>query len=268
MTNQTRINTQLSPNDIIDIYTDYKEEIGCEGKAILVKKVRDGDSFYLNEEKLIIKDQKTYSEEDERAILKFKRLIRFFKGNKKIPPDKELRMLYKELKKQRKDKVDDFHRMEKILNNCRLKYQNSVHKIKTVFSEYDNYYIIKFIQQDRELWRPSIFSYERWLVKFIKDGNGWDVNFTTNRNIRILKCVNPSEGVRRSELVQHTTYDSIPSIQHGRIKNKRSWWKKKNNEDAESVSENEMDDLIIKKLSNDVNNTIGDESSEPLHDKE
>lgn len=264
MRRKTKLNTQLKPNDVIEIYTDYKEEVTYEGKAILIEKIKDGDSFYLDKEQLIMTDQKVYSEEDKKDILRYRRLKTFFRGTKKIPPDKELVSLYKDLVKQRKDKVDDFQKMENIIDGYREKYKNSVYKIKTVLVEYDNYYIIRFIQQLRENWRPSIFSYERWKVKFIEDDAGWDVDFVTNRNIRVLKCVNPSEGVRRSELVQFTTYDSIPSIQYGRIRNKKKWWAKQNNED-ESISEEEIDDLIIKKLSKDVNESSGRDSNESSH---
>lgn len=250
---KVNINISLEPDDIIDIYVDYQEETKYEGKAVLLERVKRGDSFYLFEEKLALDEKKTYTEEELLKISKLKKLNYLFKGRGDIPPEKTLSQLYDKLIKNRKDKLDDFKRMEAILSKYRNKHSASVYKIGTLLKEYDDNYIIRFIQQDRSLWRPSIFSYERWKVRFIKDNYNWDVDFTTNRNIRILKCINPSEGVRRSELTEHTTYDSIPSIRYSRIRHKKNWWIKQNNkskENEESLSEDDLDELIINKLKN------------------
>jgi len=248
---EVNINIELNKGDVVDIYLDYQDETQYEGKAILLEKVKNGDSFYLFEEKLALDEKKTYTEKELLKSAKLKKLSVLFKGSKGNPPEKVLKQLYAKLVKTRKDSLEDFKNMKKILSDYKSKHANSVYRIGTLFKEYTDDYIIRYIQQDRSVWRPSIFSYERWKVKFIEDNYGWEIDFTTNRNIRILKCVNPSEGVRRSELTQHTTYDSIPSIQYSRILRKKKWWIKKDKEAEEKeMSENDIDELIINKLKN------------------
>ena len=247
---EVKINIRLKKNSIINIYTNYQEEIKYEGKAILLEKVSDGDSFYLHNEKVEPKDKKEYNEKDNIIINKYNRIIIFFKGVTSKKPTRYCRRLYNELIKQRKDNVDDFLRMKKVLKKYRKKHNDSIQKIGTLLREFDDYYIIRFVQQDRQKWQHSIFSYEKWKVKFIEDQTGWKVDWTTTRKIRILKCVNPTESMRRSELVEHTTYDGMSSRQYDRILDIKKYNKKKQKEKNEStfINDNEMEDLISIKL--------------------
>lgn len=247
---EVTLNIKLKKNSIINIYTNYQEEINYEGKAILLEKVNVGDSFYLYHERVEPEDKKEYDEKDNITINKYNRIIIFFKGVISKKPTKYCRRLYNELIKQRKDNVDDFLRMKKVLNKYRNKHNDSIQKIGTLLREFDDYYIIRFIQQDRQKWQHSIFSYENWKVKFIEDQTGWKVDWTTTRKIRILKCVNPTESMRRSELVEHTTYDGMSSRQYDRILDIKKYNKKKQKEKNEStfIDDNEMEDLILLKL--------------------
>ena len=105
---EVRINIKLKKNSIINIYTNYQEEIKYEGKAILLEKVSDGDSFYLHNERVEPKDKKEYNEKDNIIINKYNRIIIFFKGVISKKPTRYCRRLYNELIKQRKDNIDDF----------------------------------------------------------------------------------------------------------------------------------------------------------------
>jgi len=252
---EVKINIKLKKNFIIDIYTDYQEELKYEGKAILLEKTGDGDSFYLYDEKVEPKDKKEYDEKDKIKINKYNRIVIFFKGVISKKPTKYCRRLYNELIKHRKDNVDDFLKMKKILKKYRKKHDNSIQKIGTLLREFNDYYIIRYIQQDRQKWQNSIFSYEKWKVQFIENHLGWEINWTTMRKIRILKCVNPTESMRRSELVEHTTYDGMSSQQYDRILDIKKYKKKKLKEKNEStfINDNEMDDLILIKLNKKSN---------------
>jgi len=250
MRRKVKINTTLTKNNHVDIYTDYQEEVDYEGEAILLEKIRSGDSYYLYDEKLKPEDEKEYNEESKQRIIKYNRLINFFKGTKTKKPSIYCRRLYRDLIKLRKDELNEFGKMVKVLAKYRKKHQNSIKRIGTVLNEYDDYYIIRFVQQDRGIWRPSIFSYERWKVRFITDGFGWETNWTTMRNIRVLKCLNPSESMRRSQLVEFTTYDSMSSRQYDRITHKRKYREKQERKQNESVfiNDKEMDELILTRL--------------------
>ena len=56
--------------------------------------------------------------------------------------------------------------------------------------------------------------------------------------------------MRRSELVEHTTYDGMSSRQYDRILDIKKYNKKKQKEKNEStfINDNEMEDLILIKL--------------------
>lgn len=254
---EVKINIELKKNSIIDIYTNYQEEIKYEGKAILLEKISNGDSFYLYNERVEPEDKKEYTEKDNILINKYNRIIIFFKGVASKKPTKYCRRLYNELVKQRKDNIDDFLRMKKVLKKYRKKHSSSIQKIGTLLREFDDYYIIRFVQQDRQKWQNSIFSYEKWKVRFIEDYTGWEVNWTTIRKIRILKCVNPTESMRRSELVEHTTYDGMSSRQYDRILDIKKYNKKKEKEreknESAFINDNEMEDLILTKLNKKSN---------------
>jgi len=255
MRRKVKINTTLSKGDIVDIYTNYQEEKRYEGKAVLIKKLRDGDSYYLRYEKLEPEDEKEYDESAKRRIIKYNRLISFFKGTSTKKPSIYCRRLYRDLIKLRKDEVDEFEKMEKVLTKYRKKHKDSIKRIGTLLKEYNNYYIIRFVQQDRKIWRPSIFSYERWNIRFMKDKDGWEVDWSTSRNIRLLKCLNPTESMRRSQLVEFTTYDGMSSRRYDRIIHKRKYREKKEKNESIFIDDNEMDDLILIKLNNKEDET-------------
>jgi hypothetical protein len=202
------IKTKLKKGDIVDIFTDYQDEDinSYEGKAILLKKIRNGDSFYRKDEQLKIEEKKEYSKEERKKLEKYMRLKSFFNGSIS-PPEKEIVKLKKELISCRKDTVDDIENMLRIINSYKDKYKDSVKKIKSLFSEFDSDYIIRYIQQDREKWNPTIYNYERWLIEFIEDKSGWSIKFTTERNIRILSKFNPKENVKSADIRKYTTYN-------------------------------------------------------------
>lgn len=237
--------TELNAGDIISIYTDYQDCTGYEGKVILLEKVKQGDSFYLTNEKLIPSDKKQYDDIDQARIIRYSRLNTFLKGNTAKNPRPHCARLYKNLSKCRKGKLTEHKVMSDIINMYRKKYKNSTDTVNTLLKEYDNDYIIRYIQQDQKNWRPSIFSYERWKVQFIEDYTGWKVDWTTNRNIRILKCVNPNERQRRSQLAEFTTYDGgKPSRQYDRITDIYNYNKLKEkelNKQASMISDDNME---------------------------
>lgn len=221
------------------IFTDYKECKKYEGKAVLVEKIRDGDSFYLADEQVTVPEKKSYSEYEKEKLKKYSRLHYFFYG-KSSPPDKELVKLRKALTKERKDQLDDYVRMDQVIEKYREKYSDTPRKITTVLNEFDNDYIIRFIQQDRNKWSPSIYNYERWLVHFIEDQHGWSCDFKTQRNIRILTIVNPNESIRSSDIRRFTTYNYGTPSMATRTEDEEDF--------GEFIDDEDFDQLIIKKL--------------------
>ena len=183
---EVNITTSLNEGDIVNIYTDWQDENQFEGQAILLKRVGKGDSYYLDGEKLAPKDAKEYDEKAKKVISKYNRLGNLMKGSETRKPSIYCRRLYRDLIKLRKDELDDFKNMKAVLAKYRKKHKNSIKSIFNLLGDYDDYYIIRFVQQDRLEWNPSIFSYERWNVRMISDSTGWKQDWTTSRNLRIL----------------------------------------------------------------------------------
>ena len=156
------LKTKLKAGNIVDIYTDYQDELpeSYEGKAILIKKIRDGDSFYRKNEQLKIEEKKHYNKTERLKIEKYNKIKNLFKGGS-APPEKEIVKFRKDLLNCRKDNLDDIENMNRIITLYKDKYDVSAKKIKTLLNEFDNDYIIRYIQQDREKWQPTIFTYER-----------------------------------------------------------------------------------------------------------
>ena len=238
---QTRILTKLKPGMSLDMFTDYQDETGYQGIAILLNKVRDGDSFYLSDEDIRPGDGKEYNKIADKRIAKYNKLSHYFKGTDAKRPNSKCKGLYKELLKCRKDKITDHDNMKKVLLEYRELYINPAFKVNHLLSNFDDWYIIRFIQQDNRTWNNSIFSYERWNVKFVEDEVGWPIDFNTTRNIRVLKCVNPKETMRRSELVEYTTYDGMSSRIYDKIKDVFAYNKKKELEDKSGSFEEQFD---------------------------
>lgn len=227
------IRTKLKKGDVVSIYTDFQDEDEStyEGKAILIEKIRDGDSFYRKDEQVSVPEKKQYTKKERLKLEKYTRIKSFFNGGIG-PPEKEIVKLKKELISVRKDNDDDIENMIRIINAYREKYIDSAKRIKTLLTEFEEDYIIRYIQQDRKKWYPSIYSYERWLVKFIEDSSGWKTDFKTHRNIRYLVKLNPNENVKSADIRKYTTYNNgVSSLKMFKL-------------DDENESDDDMEDEI------------------------
>jgi hypothetical protein len=250
MVRPVQLHTKLKKGDIIDIYTDYQDELNYEGKAELIERVRPGDSFFLKDEKIIPEDKKEYSKKDLAAIHKFNRLENLLKSkNTHI----QCKKLYKKLVAERNYELDDYERIKSVIKDYRDLYTNSIHKIGCVMREYDDYYLYRYIHQDKKNWQPSLFSYERWVVRFIEDSTGWKVDWTTQRNIRILKLVNPKQQV----LVENTTYDNgIPSKKREKVEDLPKYLKRRQRRLNNKLR---LESLLIDDEEDDEDNDFYDE---------
>lgn len=240
--------TKHKAGDVVSIYTDFQDEDPSTylGEAILIEKVRDGDSFYLKDEEVIVREKRIYTKSEEQAIVKYNALKRFFDGDKPDKTDTEKKRKTRNgslkiklaLTVERKDLIDDDERMRKVIDSFLAKKQFKS-MTEELLSRFDFDYIVRYIQQDRPNWRPTIYKSERWLVRFIKDKEGWDVDYTTHRNIRLISCINPSESIRDSDIRRFTTYN-------GKSSNKRHVDSLIDDEDEEEDYEDEQHDNNIK----------------------
>ncbi len=201
---------KLKENDIVDIYTDFKECIGYEGKAILRKKISNGDSFYLKDEFVKVGNKKLYTQHEIDKATKYKFCNSILRGSlfKKSNDQLYIKSIYKRLCSLRKNKVSDFYNINLEIN--RIKNENTNELIDELFRIVDNDFLIRFILQHDRRSNQTIFNYERWNIEFILEDE-FQFPFITNRNIRIIKCVNPSEKPRTSDIFKFMTYNGKTS---------------------------------------------------------
>lgn len=208
-----KASSTLRKGQTVKIYTDYKEEKEYEGKAILISKVSNGDSYYLQNESLLPTEPHSSTELGIKKIIKFRRLEKFLYGKEGGQPTKYCKIL-KNLLLQTLKK-NSYELLENLLNDYRQKSKsNEINNqaLKYLFKSFDNDYIINFVRQHNTVWQPSLYTYERWLVKFIEDKDGWPINFTTNRNIRILVKWNPID--KKDNICDYTTYNGLVTGKH------------------------------------------------------
>lgn len=207
-----KIKHKIKVGETLKIYTDFKEERDYEGIAILLEKVGVGNSFYLENERLLISDKKQYTKEDLEKIRKYNYVKTCFHGNEFKKNTKDFRKLHKDLVKHRKNNLNDHNKMDDVLNEYRKEYEGTTHKMSDFFANTDNDYIIRFVQQHQRNWRTTIFNSEKWKLKFIEDKDGWETDWITSRHIRKIVCVNPKDTARGSEITLHTTYNGKSSL--------------------------------------------------------
>ena len=207
-----QLRDSLSEGDVLSVYTDYQDEDEStyEGKAVLMRRLKNGDSFYLRDEEIKVGDKKTYTIEEQIKMTKYNALKTAFYGNG-TRPNKFVRKFHRLLIEQRRDESDDFARIEEVIMLYKPKpfYRKFIHDLLKKFTIY---YICQFIQQDREKWRPTIWNYERWLVQFQEDNWGYPASHTTQRNFRYVSCIMPSENIRDADIRRYTTYNGESSV--------------------------------------------------------
>jgi hypothetical protein len=235
----------MKEGDIVSIYTQYKVFEGYQGDAVLIQRVKVGDTFYRDNEKLFT-DNRNFdaldSQEDSKLpskVLDFSRrkdklsraesdkaLTKIQKENNRKyirlryllnDGSKELRSFNSALKKLVKPTIESIHNMNNFILEQRVRYKKSARKIKAMLSEFTNDEIIRFMQQEHiKDWTPTIYQWESWTVEFpgpqycTKTGRLLvHTNHRTVRKIAKIVCVAPNESAQTSDLVKHTTYNGI-----------------------------------------------------------
>lgn len=195
-------NTKLKQGDIISIYTDYKNNLEFEGTALLIEKLEDGDTFFREDESINSNPGMNLTPHPTKE--KYNTLLN--EVFKQEPMPREVRKLKKDLLTIKSNKLGEYNEMYSYLKRERdilcksdiIKGQTvKESKLKKMFSEISLDYIVRYFQQFNaninnppEL-KPSIFKYEKWKVLLLYDNNGYEINRTVTRKIRVLvknKC--------------------------------------------------------------------------------
>lgn len=144
---------QLRPANIVNIYTAYRTEAPStfEGAAVLIKKVEDGHSFIVQDEKLVTKAEDramingkhiplTQSQENNNK--KHQRLADFF-----TTTNKDIKAVKDTLRKLVTRDPTKLKLLYNTIIALRHKHVNSDTRVGTLFKEYDDNYIALFFQQ-------------------------------------------------------------------------------------------------------------------------
>jgi len=203
-------NISLNIGDQVSIYTDFKEEIDYEGEAILLEKLEDGDTFFINE--FVASNLSMDSKSDKIKESRNEKLSEVFDGQFAT---KESFKFMKEILRLRNNKIDEYNKMlNYVLNtkeqlNKRMlqgKYDNDS-RFKRILNEIPESYIVRYFQQFNKKVNNSIFKFEKWKVNFIIDRQGYLTEYTCVRKIRLIVRNNYREKNGVSELSDYTTYN-------------------------------------------------------------
>lgn len=206
-------NLNLHVGKQVSIYTDYKEEIGYEGEAILLKKIDTGDTFFLADEFIASNPNMSGKPNKVKEVLNAK-LNLVFKNI--LEQTKEAQKFFKEMIKLRRNKLTDFNTMLKLVllekdiahkNYIQGDYENDDSRFKRILREIDSSYIVRYFQQFNKKINNSIFKYEKWLVEFVINNEGHLINYVVVRKIRVLVKNNYREKNGYSDLSLIITYN-------------------------------------------------------------
>lgn len=205
-------NINLTVGQQISIYTDFKEEIGYEGEAVLLEKIDTGDTFFLSDE--FVASNPTMSSKPNKLKEEFNAKLNEVFTNL-TSHCKEAKKFFKEILKLRVNKLNDYNNMLKFV----LKEKDLAHKkylsgsydhddrFKRILREIDSDYIVRYFQQFNKRVNNSVFKYEKWKVEFVIDSQGNLTNYVAIKKIRVIIKNNYKEKNGFSDLSLLTTYN-------------------------------------------------------------
>lgn len=215
-------NLSLNTGKQVSIYTDFKEEIGYEGEAILLEKVSTGDTFFLADE-FVASNPDMSVKPNKQKELNNAKLNEVFRD---LPNQtKDAKRFFKEVLKLRSNKLADYNNMlayvlkEKDLAHKKYlagNYDND-DRFKRILREIESGYIVRYFQQFNKKTNNSVFKYEKWKVEFVIDFRGNFVNYTAIKKIRVLVKNNYREKNGYSDLSLLTTYNGKALKRHIKI---------------------------------------------------
>lgn len=190
-------NTKLTSGIRVKVYTDFKNDAGYEGEAILIERIHIGETFYEDYEELYkpyVSNSTLISKDKEQTKLNeiYIKIDSYFKS--KNPTIKGLK---RELVSLCNKNKNSFNNMYRLVEEYRQKYKGKAGIINSLL-EFPNKKIVNYIQQTAiPHFAPTLFRYERWLLEFpVEQLDSTNISifakpFRTNRNIKILYKISP-----------------------------------------------------------------------------
>lgn len=205
-------NTSLFIGQQVSIYTDFKEEIGYEGEAILIEKIDVGDTFFLSDEFVASNPGMSDKPNRQKDLTNAKLNEVFCHLDNHC---KEAKKFFREIMKLRLNRLNDYNNMLRFV----LKAKDLAHKkylsgqydnddrFKRILREISSDYIVRYFQQFNKKVNNSVFKYEKWKVEFVIDMQGNLTSHTAIRKIRVIIKNNYREKNGYSDLSLLTTYN-------------------------------------------------------------
>jgi hypothetical protein len=205
-------NILLTIGKQVSIYTDFKEEIGYEGEAILIEKLAIGDTFFLSDE-YVASNPGMSSKPNKLKEANNAKLNEVFTKLKE--QTKDAQKFFRDILKLRSNKINDYNNMLKFVfrekDLAHKKYLSGSYdnddRFKRILREINSDYIVRYFQQFNKKINNSVFKYEKWKVEFIIDNHGNLINHVAIKKIRVLIKNNYREKNGYSDLSLLTTYN-------------------------------------------------------------
>lgn len=213
------VNIELQEGQIVASYRHYKNDEVFEGHCILVEKISEDDTFYVDGEELVPKSFDLSSSSLNKTSGSTKRRIKLVRYLDLIlaNPSPTIRKFSRAVKSVTNRDITSYNRIYSIVESYKKKYDGSNNSIKNILlidsTTLSRYFQQKYIQG----WRPSLYRSEKWVVEFYpQTHNGvtiFNSPFRTSRRFKILVKIAPQdEGRGRESLCRLTTYNGMSSL--------------------------------------------------------
>jgi hypothetical protein len=223
-----KIHTKFEEGMVVATFLDYKNEKKFAGNARLIERMKTSDTFYEDDE-ILYEDPdnlqlqqsnklpRPLSKKEKLRNRQYKRLEHLIESN-----DKSIRKFIEHLELLCDKSVRSMERMDAYIDRIRSE-TTSPGLLKTLLNEFDNLYLIRFIQQTTiKNFTPTLYNAEFWLVEYegpqeTPDGRVLffkGQTFRTNRWIRKLVAIGLSDAPLSNHLSQKTTYNGRSSTKH------------------------------------------------------
>jgi hypothetical protein len=165
------------------IYTDYKNELGYEGEAILLERISIDCNIFHSDIDLIFNQHKG-SDLVNKHQKEVSRKIKFIDNLLKIDTGLLSSLMKKLYMNHRKTNV-----LYDIITTYYNKHNKSASIIKTLSNEISIDFLIKYVQQKLNSYESPQYYSEKWLVEFPKQSDLrnnvlFNTEFRTTRKIR------------------------------------------------------------------------------------
>lgn len=217
---------EYEPDNIVSIYTDWQNDVGYEGEAVLIEKKEVGDSFYMDYEKLYVplnRRTNLTNREIDKIQVQLNSIYEYLEYYCNLG-DRTINNFISECIPYCNNDNGSYNELFVVIESWKKTYENNPHLISNIFKVQTQYITRYFQQKYTKNWSQTLFREEKWIIEFrpqssLSSKKSLYYNtFRTVRKLRILHCISPLDLAKKKEVLTHTTYNKkcfMDSVRYG-----------------------------------------------------